>query len=163
MSTVMATSHKSNSIKFVSPIQWVCNKYQNMINVNTFKTHFADRNDPKVLLPFLKSIQVDYLQLNQLLLVKMKPGILDQIVDQLKFEVSETSEEYKSPILKKLAKVYYNYDFNIEIMIIPTEDWPLVTTANTIMTDLQVHGEKNVKVFLTVLTSLHNISNTKSI
>ncbi len=160
MSTVMATSHNSNSIKFVSPIQWFRTKYQNMVNVNTFKTHFADRNDPKVLLPFLKSIQVDYLQLNQLLLVKIKPGLADQLATTLGFELSEPSEEYKSPILKKLATVYYNYDFNIEIMIIPTEDWPLVTTANTIMTDLQVHDDNNasVKIFLTVLTSLYNIS-----
>lgn len=159
MSSVVATSSKTNSVKFVSPIKWVRNKYQNMINVNTFKTHFADRNDPKVLLPFLKSIQVDYLQLNQLLLVKMKPGLVDQLTTSLGFEASETSEEYKSTILKKLA-MYYNYDFNIEIMIVPADYWNLITTANIIMTDLNVHGEKNVKVFLTVLTSLHGISNS---
>ncbi len=65
MSTVMPRS-TTKPMKFVSPVKWIHNKYQNFVKTSNFKTHFAYRNDIKVISPFLKCIQVEYRPINQL-------------------------------------------------------------------------------------------------
>lgn len=156
---------KTSRKVFKSPIQLVRDKYDDMVKMNTFKVHFADRNDTKVIKPFLKGIHADYIQVNQVLLIKSSDTVLETLFD-LQFQEHDKIIDNKvckeltlgKSVLDALSQKLYNYDFNIEVYVVDANRWNLISTADIITNDLNPGLESKVKTFLTVLQSLLNVA-----
>lgn len=144
-----------------SPIHSIRQWYNNVVAVNDFKVTFSDRNDSRVVIPFLSGLGAEYVLIDKLLIV-CEDNLFFKL-EELGFKI-ESNElgytewgGYTTPISINLIKDstrFYHIGFNIEIYLHLGSKWSTVTTAATISKDLK----GNTKTFNSVYDSLYNIT-----
>ncbi len=142
-----------------SPIHSIRQWYNNVVAVNDFKVTFSDRNDSRVVIPFLSGLGAEYVLIDKLLIV-CEDNLFFKLEDLgFKIELNDLdyTELYTTPISQNLIEEstrFYHIGFNIEIYLHLGSKWSTVTTAATISKDLKGTN----KTFNSVYDSLYNIT-----
>lgn len=149
----------------IKPISILKQKYDKGINTRAFKHHFFNRNDRKVITPFLKGIEAEFVSIDNLVFVQYSDSIINKLKDLgfvaifeflQKNEIpSKNDREFKELITSSVR--LYNHEYNVEIYMMDNSVWPSIVAASVITADLKrTHDETDT--FVSVYTSLLKLS-----
>ena len=135
-------------------------RYNRVLEVNNFKVQFNDRNDTKVVIPFLNGIGAEFNMIDNCVMVNDSQNVVTKL-KELKFEqlgnvIDQYSMDRKDSIFRSIIKGacrYYNHEYNIEIYIIQNCHWNSLNTASVISHNL-IQGKVVTDTFLSVYNSL---------
>lgn len=148
---------KLSNNKIVSLIN---QKYDRLLEVNTVKVRFDDRNNVNVIVPFLSGINAEFNMIDNYVVVRDSYAVATKL-KELKFEqlgefIDRYSLDRKDNMFKSIIKGacrYYNYEYNVEVYIIPNCNWNAVNSASVISHNLKL-GKRIVDTFLSIYSSL---------
>lgn len=143
-----------------SPFAWLNNRYASFLSSNAAIAVYADRNDRKIVKPFLDGLAVEYIITQQLVLVKGNDEILQRLKD-LDFVWTESvltkSKEwvkFSQSCLVQNSTVLYNPAYGIELLVVNPTYWGVARTANQIILDLHIIEPQQVKTLMAIFKSL---------
>ena len=150
-----------SNIKVPNPFTAVKKIYSNAVEDNTVRTHFSQRNESKVTIPFLDSLLVPYIVVsNIVLLVKNDDTVISKL-ESLGFIATKDFLPKKVYYVKHLKETealhcrrLYQSEYNIELHIVEPHKWDLVKAAQSITNDITASEEQYLQTYLKVYASI---------
>jgi hypothetical protein len=127
--------------------------------------YYCERNEPRVISPFLRGICADFSVVGHYIMVKESTAIstklsdlnflqLTDVLDQHSISLTDNQFRHLTPNIAR----YYNYEYNIELYIIASCNWDAIRSASIISHNIRM-DQDIIATFLSVYSSLLTIEN----
>jgi len=159
--TTSAFDTLSKNISLPDPIGFVKSAWASQRTLSDLKVLFADRNEDRVIIPFLDGIGAKYVVIGQTVLIRYTDAVQTQLA-ALGF-VSTYDVLPHIPHFKRVlgttddlqaAKRSYNKEYNIELHLIASNFWNVAVSADILTKALVNKPDGCLSTYLKLYTSL---------